>query len=285
MTRATRSPSTRAAGLNGAQLKRFEYVPFGRGKLNQFVEYPLVLDVSAAMSDADANAKGEVTYELFGVLVHSGSSMHSGHYYCYVKGATGHWYEMDDESVTPCGGKDGAETTRVPPLLRQAEDGAGRARARGEKRSRRPCTRCGGRTWRRRTTTRRTPRRKRRERRGGGVRVVFEAAAKNQGGDARGGGAREGESVEGRASDDHARAVFPTKPPPLALERSESRRRREKPSAAAGDENVRLPGVADGVGGLALGDAFAAGKLLSSRDSARLRLAEISCTSRSRGPS
>ena len=73
-------------------MKRFEYVPFGRGKLNQFVEYPTRLDVSEAMSDASPRARGRERYSLFGVLVHSGGSMHSGHYYCYVKGSTGHWY-------------------------------------------------------------------------------------------------------------------------------------------------------------------------------------------------
>ena len=82
-------------------MKRFEYVPFGRGKLNQFVEYPTRLDVSEAMSDASPRARGRERYSLFGVLVHSGGSMHSGHYYCYVKGSTGHWYEMDDEGVSP----------------------------------------------------------------------------------------------------------------------------------------------------------------------------------------
>jgi hypothetical protein len=103
------------------QLKRFEYVPFGRGKLNQFVEYPLELNLSGAMSGAAGgsaaaggkkrgkhfsgavSADAAETYDLFGVVVHSGGSMHSGHYYCYVKGPTGHWYEMDDETTTQCG--------------------------------------------------------------------------------------------------------------------------------------------------------------------------------------
>lgn len=104
MSRATKQFTVDVAPLVlTVQLKRFEYVPFGRGKLNQFVEYPLELDLSSAMSDAAKGAGGKERYALFGVLVHSGGSMHSGHYYCYVKGATGHWYEMDDEGVTQCG--------------------------------------------------------------------------------------------------------------------------------------------------------------------------------------
>ena len=103
MSRATKQFTVDVAPLVlTVQLKRFEYVPFGRGKLNQFVEYPLELDLSSAMSDAAKGAGGKERYALFGVLVHSGGSMHSGHYYCYVKGATGHWYEMDDEGVTQC---------------------------------------------------------------------------------------------------------------------------------------------------------------------------------------
>lgn len=102
MTKATKQFTIQAAPLVlTIQLKRFEYVPFGRGKLNQFVEYPLTLDISAAMSDASPKSHGKEVYSLFGVLVHSGGSMHSGHYYCYVKSATGIWYEMDDEGVSP----------------------------------------------------------------------------------------------------------------------------------------------------------------------------------------
>jgi len=53
------------------------------------------------MSDAAPSAKGKDVYELFAVLVHSGDSIHSGHYYCYVKSATGIWHEMNDEDVNP----------------------------------------------------------------------------------------------------------------------------------------------------------------------------------------
>ena len=101
MTRATKQFTIDAAPLVlTVQLKRFEYVPFGRGKLTQFVEYPTTLDITGAMSDANPKARGVEKYSLFAVLVHAGGSMHSGHYYCYVKAATGVWYEMDDEGVS-----------------------------------------------------------------------------------------------------------------------------------------------------------------------------------------
>lgn len=38
-------------------------------------------------------------YRLYGVLVHSGGSAHSGHYYCFVKCSNGAWYEMNDTFV------------------------------------------------------------------------------------------------------------------------------------------------------------------------------------------
>ena len=50
------------------------------------------LDISASMSDASPKSKGKQTYTLFAVLVHSGGSMHSGHYYCYIKSAMGIWH-------------------------------------------------------------------------------------------------------------------------------------------------------------------------------------------------
>ena len=117
------------------QLKRFEFVPFGRGKLSQFIEYPLVLDLTSYLTSSlrsnesvrrgkkrnksgnnknnnmlddimgSASAKSKEAslssvYDLIGVLVHAGSSMNSGHYYSYVKAQNGFWFEMDDESVT-----------------------------------------------------------------------------------------------------------------------------------------------------------------------------------------
>ena len=146
MARATKQFTVDQAPLVlTIQLKRFEYVPFGRGKLNQFVEYPLELDLSHAMSGAakqshagkksDKGTKVKTTsgsdenYQLFGVVVHSGGSMHSGHYYCYVKGATGLWYEMDDEGVTQCGEK--AALTQRAYLLFYAKTGTGLCGKRG----------------------------------------------------------------------------------------------------------------------------------------------------------
>jgi len=74
-------------------LKRFNI--FGK-KVSKKVSYEATLDISPYMSNKTSVAK----YHLYGVLVHSGGSAHSGHYYSYVKNTNGIWYRMDDSSVT-----------------------------------------------------------------------------------------------------------------------------------------------------------------------------------------
>lgn len=41
-------------------------------------------------------------YNLNAVLVHSGYTANSGHYYCYVKSSSGVWYCMNDANVSHC---------------------------------------------------------------------------------------------------------------------------------------------------------------------------------------
>ena len=56
---------------------------------------------AAAKAKAKAGSRGEeAAYELYAVLVHQGASVHSGHYYAYVKPASGVWYMLDDDEVT-----------------------------------------------------------------------------------------------------------------------------------------------------------------------------------------
>lgn len=79
-------------------LKRFAWSGggMGSGKIEKWVEYPLSFDLGSFMS---IPTKNRHLYNLFAVLVHSGRSTHSGHYYAFVKGPNGMWYEMDDCSV------------------------------------------------------------------------------------------------------------------------------------------------------------------------------------------
>ncbi|EFC49081.1 ubiquitin specific protease [Naegleria gruberi] len=75
------------------QLKRFNI--FGK-KVSKKISYEDTLDISPYMSNKNTVAR----YSLYGVLVHSGGSSSSGHYYSFVKNSNGIWYRMDDSSVT-----------------------------------------------------------------------------------------------------------------------------------------------------------------------------------------
>jgi ubiquitin carboxyl-terminal hydrolase 36/42 len=86
------------------QLKRFSYAHGGR-KLSRRVDYPSTLDVApwtvrggATSTSAPAST---TTYSLYGVLVHSGHSLHCGHYTAYVRAADGRWHVADDATVAP----------------------------------------------------------------------------------------------------------------------------------------------------------------------------------------
>ena len=77
------------------QLKRFAFGA-GGGKLDKRVDFDTRLDLRSYLS---APAAGH-TYALYAVLVHSGRSLHSGHYFCFVRAPAGTWYRMDDSSVS-----------------------------------------------------------------------------------------------------------------------------------------------------------------------------------------
>ncbi|MBA0752949.1 hypothetical protein Gogos_021156 [Gossypium gossypioides] len=111
------------------QLKRFEGI-FG-GKINRPVTFEEVLVLSSFMCKASqifrsgrnsfkyilevANCNWHTAarihqwlermdprpeYSLFGTIVHSGSSLESGHYYAYIKDAIGRWYCCNDSFVS-----------------------------------------------------------------------------------------------------------------------------------------------------------------------------------------
>ena len=84
-------------------LKRFEHsglnTASGGGKIGRMVRFETVLDIGEYMSERGDGRDAQVEYELYGVLVHAGSTLYSGHYYSFVKAADGRWYEMNDSSV------------------------------------------------------------------------------------------------------------------------------------------------------------------------------------------
>lgn len=80
------------------QLKRFA-MSFGmsfmsNNKITKPIQFPLQLSLPCTKQ------KQPVSYDLTGVVVHHGSTTHSGHYIAYVKAPNGIWYEMNDSSVS-----------------------------------------------------------------------------------------------------------------------------------------------------------------------------------------
>eukprot|EP00241_Pyramimonas_parkeae_P017198 CAMPEP_0114284592 /NCGR_PEP_ID=MMETSP0059-20121206/4731_1 /TAXON_ID=36894 /ORGANISM="Pyramimonas parkeae, Strain CCMP726" /LENGTH=664 /DNA_ID=CAMNT_0001405425 /DNA_START=649 /DNA_END=2643 /DNA_ORIENTATION=- len=88
----------RAPNVLVLHLKRFENA-FG-GKIQRHVAFQEVLNLSGHMSTTSPDSN--VCYRLYAVLVHSGTSAYSGHYYCFAKDAYG-WNCFDDCSVHPVG--------------------------------------------------------------------------------------------------------------------------------------------------------------------------------------
>ncbi|KAG3164908.1 hypothetical protein PC128_g20026 [Phytophthora cactorum] len=79
------------------QLKRFDLM---FGKIKRHIEFPRSLDIASGMSKScEDRRRGRTKYELHAVLVHAGFSTDCGHYYAFVKGSSGQWYEMNDDSV------------------------------------------------------------------------------------------------------------------------------------------------------------------------------------------
>lgn len=83
------------------QLKRFEYdyMRDTMTKINDRYEFPETFDAAPYLSD-DADKSQNWTYQLHGVLVHSGD-LNAGHYYAFLKPEKEGWfYKYDDDKVT-----------------------------------------------------------------------------------------------------------------------------------------------------------------------------------------
>ena len=92
---------------------RFDSHSLFASKINKEISYPEQLNLRPFMSKNQGPA---VNYKLYAVLVHSGYSCNSGHYYCFIKAANNHWYQMNDSSVSlfiiSCSQRDTFPTSR-----------------------------------------------------------------------------------------------------------------------------------------------------------------------------
>lgn len=100
-TRATKKYSIKTApNILVIHLKRFDCSFIG--KLTHYVAYPELINLKSLMTESESNEKtlrGNVNYKLYGVLVHVGSTSHSGHYYSYVRAPNNIWYKADDQRI------------------------------------------------------------------------------------------------------------------------------------------------------------------------------------------
>lgn len=73
-------------------------------KIDKYIPFPKKFNLRAFVShNIDMNLPKQnqtpYIYELYAVIVHSGISVHGGHYYCYVKTEEGSWYYCNDEKI------------------------------------------------------------------------------------------------------------------------------------------------------------------------------------------
>ena len=81
------------------QLKRFGFGRNGGSKLQKHVEFGERLQLAPFCTRDYLASGGSTTYELYAALVHEGLSLHGGHYYSYVKPASGIWHRCDDARI------------------------------------------------------------------------------------------------------------------------------------------------------------------------------------------
>ncbi|GFZ17151.1 ubiquitin-specific protease 20 [Actinidia rufa] len=79
-------------------LKRFKNDGSFVEKIDKHVEFPLDLDLLPYVNGSP-NSNVELKYDLYAVVVHTGFSSTSGHYYSFVRSARDAWYRLDDSKV------------------------------------------------------------------------------------------------------------------------------------------------------------------------------------------
>ncbi|MCO5611304.1 hypothetical protein L7F22_065556 [Adiantum nelumboides] len=78
------------------QFKRFSSSGRFGGKIDKNVRFDRTLNLTPFVNGKE----GQVSYSLYAVLVHSGWSTHSGHYFCFVRTSADIWHRLDDCRVS-----------------------------------------------------------------------------------------------------------------------------------------------------------------------------------------
>jgi len=80
------------------QLKRFNK---NMEKITRQISFTEVLDMSSFLTQPKERKQRVVCkYKLFGVIVHNGCKLSSGHYYAYMRGLNEYWYKANDEDMS-----------------------------------------------------------------------------------------------------------------------------------------------------------------------------------------
>jgi len=84
-------------------MKRFSQVGFyGRvKKSDKFVDFQPFLKLAPYLSPIKHDKNIEPFYRLYGVIVHSGFSYQSGHYFAFISRNVGEWFYASDSSIRP----------------------------------------------------------------------------------------------------------------------------------------------------------------------------------------
>lgn len=97
--KATKAMSIyRAPRIMNVTLKRFEVGALGCEKTKKEISFPLSFSMS--LKTTKQSQPVWITYDLYAVVCHLGSSLHIGHYITFIKGQHGFWNCLNDSVVT-----------------------------------------------------------------------------------------------------------------------------------------------------------------------------------------
>ncbi|XP_010545453.1 PREDICTED: ubiquitin carboxyl-terminal hydrolase 23-like [Tarenaya hassleriana] len=85
---------SKAPNILTFHFKRFE--AYHSEKNDKKIQFGSTIDMKPFVS---GSYEGDLKYNLYGVLVHYGRSVHSGHYACFIRTKSGMWYSLDDNRV------------------------------------------------------------------------------------------------------------------------------------------------------------------------------------------
>ncbi|GAU31425.1 hypothetical protein TSUD_221960 [Trifolium subterraneum] len=80
-------------------LKRFKTDGILVEKIDKHIKFPLELDLQP-YTILNGNNDVSLKYDLYAVVVHTGFSSTSGHYFCFIRTAPDTWHKFDDSKVT-----------------------------------------------------------------------------------------------------------------------------------------------------------------------------------------